>query len=169
MIWSRTSSSPVEICVTSTFLRHAFLPFLLDCLYCAGAASVVAMVRDSVVDFQFVDPRKSKSSEYSKNVLARAPILGKGRGRSLAANGSYPVSTQAPKRIQLLVLLFTPLHIRTDNSPSTFFRNIKLIRFSSPLGISVTFTTHNGAVRLFESAEEVQVSMRRGRHVPEQR
>ena len=110
MIWSRTSSSPVEICVTSTFLRHAFLPFLLDCLYCAGAASVVAMVRDSVVDFQFVDPRKSKSSEYSKNVLARAPILGKGRGRSLAANGSSSVNPGSKAHPTACSPIHTPPH-----------------------------------------------------------
>jgi len=51
--WSRTSSSPDWICVTSTFLRQAFFPLRLGCLYWAGAASVLAMLGCSVRTTRF--------------------------------------------------------------------------------------------------------------------
>lgn len=54
IIWSRTSSRPEEICVTSTFLRQAFFPLRLGCLYCAGAAlaSAFAMVLSWRIGFR---------------------------------------------------------------------------------------------------------------------
>lgn len=39
----RTLSRPLSISVTSTFLRHAFFPFLDGCLYCCGAFASSAM------------------------------------------------------------------------------------------------------------------------------
>jgi hypothetical protein len=77
MIWSRTSSRPDWICVTSTFLRQAFLPLRLGCLYCAGAASVSAMVFAvscrMVVGFKKVRKLRGKPSRIP--LLARASQL----------------------------------------------------------------------------------------------
>lgn len=70
IIWSRTSSRPADTWVTSTFLRQAFFPFRLGCLYCAGAAvgSTFAMlgVRTCIFEvFDFAGPDQ-KSSDPAK-------------------------------------------------------------------------------------------------------
>jgi hypothetical protein len=53
IIWPRTSSRPSWSCVTSTFLRQAFLPLRDGCLYVAGAVFVVAMIALYCVLFNF--------------------------------------------------------------------------------------------------------------------
>lgn len=136
IIWSRTSSRPVATSVTSTFLRQAFLPLRLFCLYCAGAASDMFAVCCRGYQEHLVC---ADSGLFQNLVGALARSLQVGR----RCGDSQPLSYSN-----------TP-HVDSQD-PASLPEEHEISGIGT-LPRTLTQTQH-GAIRVLESAEEVQVS-----------
>lgn len=142
--------------MTSTFLRQAFLPLRLACLYCAGAAPVSVIVSSTSLCWRVVGLVVAKSS-IQKSDQRMHGLSGQGPPRTPALLGSrcWPAQGERPPVDQ---------HSYSDTAPRqdtkapglTTVYTLRLLLFLHIPWLLAPISQY-GASRVFESAQEVQV------------